>query len=168
MHSQLRRPALALALLWALLAPAGAGAISKKDLWATVNVCDTVAAPNVIGIRGNMPGNGRPERRYMRFEAQWFSRARQRWLRTGSSSRWIPVGNGRRKAAQAGFSFQFQEPPAGSPFVTRGVVQFRWRAKRGRRWPIVRRATRITRSGIAGVAGGDPEGRSDAVCVIRP
>ena len=27
-------------------------------LWATINVCDTAAHPNTIGIRGSMPGTG--------------------------------------------------------------------------------------------------------------
>ena len=45
-------------------APRGGGAGARRPapahLWATVNVCDTRARPDTIGIRGSMPGLRRP------------------------------------------------------------------------------------------------------------
>lgn len=162
-----RHPVLIVAAL-ALLAPGPARAASK-DLWATVNVCDTPAHPGVVGIRGSMPGNGRRERLYMRFRVQWFSFAKNRWLDTGSRTGWRYVGSARYKSTQAGFSFKFADPPKGAEFRLRGEVGFQWRARKGRskRLRVVERATRTTRRGIRGVGGGDPKGRSDAACVIR-
>ena len=145
-------------------APATAG---SGALWATVNVCDSPSARNIIGIRASMPGDGAAQRMYMRFEAQWYSAKRRRFVSTGSSSRWVSAGSARHKSAQAGFSFQFDDPPAGTAFLMRGRVSYQWRVRRGKRSVVVRRATRLTRAGISGVRGGDPKGRSDARCLIR-
>lgn len=155
-----------LMLLLAFLSPATANA-GSDDLWATVNVCDTPGLRNIIGIRASMPGNGTSQRLYMHFEAQWYSKSRGRFVPTGSSSRWIKVGSARYASTQAGFSFQFEDPPAGTAFLMRGRVDYQWRAKRGKRWVVVRRASRVTTAGLKGVQGGDPAGRSDAICVIQ-
>jgi hypothetical protein len=165
-------PALAL-LLAPALAPAPAAGAASPYLWATVNRCDTAAFPNTIGIRASMPGNGTKQRMEMRFEAQFFDRRINKFAPTGSSSVWQrqDPGSARFKSTQDGFSFTFNPPPAGEQFVMRGRVDFRWRARRGRpghrRWVTVKRRKRITRAGILNVEGGDPPGRSDALCVIR-
>ena len=162
----MRRLFLLPALLLACLPPATANA-GPEDLWATVNVCDSPGAPNTIGIRASMPGDGSAARMYMRFEAHWYSTKWRRFVPTGSSSRWVSAGSARYESSQAGYSFQFDDPPLGTTFMMRGKVSYQWRARRGKRWVTVRRATRLTRAGIAGVAGGDPAGRSDARCLIR-
>lgn len=161
----MRRLILLLALL-ACVSPASASA-GGGDLWATVNICDTPGARNIIGIRASMPGNGTAQRMFMRFEAQWYSTERGRFVPTGSSSRWRSAGSARYKSSQLGFSFQFDDPPAGTAFRMRGKVSYQWRARRGKRWVVVRRASRITRAGLDGVKGGDPAGRSDAQCLMR-
>ncbi len=163
---QMMRRLTVLLALSACLLPASATAGSGA-LWATVNICDTPGSRNVIGIRASMPGNGTAQRMYMRFEAQWYSQKRRRFVPTGSSSRWVSAGSARFISSQAGFSFQFDDPPAGTSFLMRGKVSYQWRARRGKRWVVARRASRLTRSGIRGVAGGDPAGRSDAQCLIR-
>lgn len=160
---------LLLVLLLAVLgavSPASASA-AGDDLWATVNVCDTPGARNIIGIRASMSGNGRSQRMFMRFEAQWYSAKRRRFVATGSSSRWISAGSALYRSSQAGFNFQFDDPPVGTVFLMRGKVSYEWRARRGKRWVVVRRASRITKAGLDGVRGGDPVGRSDAQCLMR-
>jgi hypothetical protein len=162
------RPLPCTLVLAALLAPLPADAKEKSpDLWATVNACDVPNEANQIGIRASMPGNGTGQRQYMRFEAQFFSLLRNRFVPTPSSSPWIRVGVARRRSTQSGFSFSFLEPPEGQQFVLRGKVDFRWTARRKRRWVVVRTATRLTRAGVKGVEGGNPPGRSDALCVVR-
>ncbi len=161
----MRRLIATLALL-ACVSPATANA-GSEDLWATVNVCDTPGARNTIGIRASMPGDGTAARMYMHFEAQWYSVKRRRFVPTGSSSRWVSAGSARYESSQAGFSFQFDDPPPGTAFLMRGKVSYQWRLRRGRHWTVVRRASRLTSAGIAGVSGGDPAGRSDSHCLIR-
>ena len=46
------------AVVAALAAAAPAAHASARDLWATVNVCDTKAHPNMMGVRARMPGDG--------------------------------------------------------------------------------------------------------------
>jgi hypothetical protein len=162
------RRLLALSVLLLLAVPAPAGAAKRtKNLWATVNLCDTAGAPDTVGIRAKMPGNGTRQRLFMRFEAEWFDGSRSRFVPSGSSSRWMHVGSARFATTQAGFSFQFGVPPAGVEFHLRGRVDFQWRGRRNGRPAVVRRATRFTRGGIQGVGGGDPPGFSAATCVIR-
>jgi hypothetical protein len=159
----------------ALLAPAPASALRTELLWATVNICDTSAHPNMIGVRASMPGNRRRQRMYMRFSAEFFSEARRSWrLVHGSGrSRWMYVGSSRYRSRQAGFTFSFDPPAAGGRFLLRGAVDFQWRARKrarhGRRrarWAVARRAHRVTHGGFSGVAGGDPPGSSLGSCSI--
>jgi hypothetical protein len=149
----------------ALLAPTAARA--ERDLWATVNVCDTTAFPDTMGVRASMPGTKPRRRLLMRFGAEFFDRARGRFERTGAPSRWLRVGKGGSESVQSGFDFRFDAPPAGNTFTLRGVVGFRWMGRRKGRWRVVKRATEVTRAGIRDVEDSDPPGYSRAVCGIR-
>ena len=169
MHPRFR-PLLPLIAVTLLLVPAPA--IGKpKNLWATVNVCDTASSPNQIGVRASMPGTKTPTRLYMHFSVQFYSAIRQGFVDTDSSSRWLLVGKGRPAATQSGFTFRFDDPPEGEQFVLRGVVRFRYTAKRKRngkrRWVIVKHYKRITRAGQRGVQSADPPGASHGMCIIR-
>lgn len=155
---------LSILVLVALVGPSSASAASKH-LWATVNVCDPPSARNVIGIRGSMPGNGTDQRMLMHFSAEWYSTTKRRWLATGSTSPWIRVGGARYASTQAGYSFQFADPPRDARFLMRGVVRYQWRSRRSGR--VLKRAMRVTKAGYKGVVGGVPAGRSDAACVIE-
>lgn len=153
----------AAALVGALVAPGVAGAASSPYLWATVNHCDS--AGSSVGIRASMPGNGTSQRMYMRFSAQ-YRNAAGRFVETGSSTRWIKVGTARTRSVQSGYDFAFSPPPAGTAHTFRGTVSYRWTARKGKRWRIVRTARRTTRGGIKGVEGGVPRGASAATCAI--
>ncbi len=151
------------ALAGALVAPSMAAGASSPHLWATINRCDV--AGSAVGIRASMPGNGSSQRMYMRFSAQ-YRNAAGRYVETGSSTRWIKVGSARTRSVQSGYDFAFAPPPAGSAFTLRGTVDYRWTAKKGKRWRIVRTKKRVTRAGIKGVEGGVPKGASAASCAI--
>ena len=151
--------------------PAGAGAQDRprtvedsRHLWATVNICDTAAYPNTIGIRGSMPGSrdGR-EVMWMRFEVQYLSTADNKWHRipnAGEFSDFVRVGRARFKARQAGRSIRFD--PKSASVLLRGVVTFEWRL----RGEVVRRARKRTTEGHRSTAGADPEGYTAANCRI--
>jgi hypothetical protein len=160
----------ALAILLVAVVPA-AHAAAKPGVWATVNICDTRAAPDSMGVRASMAGTGRPRRMYMRFAAQYWNGG-WRGVR-GALSPWVYVGLvSRRQAEQAGWTFGFDTPPRGTSFRMRGRVDFLWRAKRRRapgrraRWVVVKRRHVVTRGGLSGVAGGDPPRTSLASCLI--
>ena len=54
----------------------------SRDLWATVNICDTAKHPDAIGIRASMPGTPKHARLAMRFRVQY---------RTDSGA-WVQAG----------------------------------------------------------------------------
>jgi hypothetical protein len=141
-----------------------ARASGASELWATVNICDTAASPDSMGVRAGMPGNTSGRRMFMRFRAEYWSRALQDWAPVGGSgvSPWVYAGPSRYERRQAGWTFEFAPPPAGVTFTMRAQVEFEWR-KRGR---SRRTAVRVTETGIRGVDGGDPGGTSKAMCLI--
>ncbi len=102
---------------------------STPELWATVNICDTAAAPNAMGNRAGMPGNSSGQRMYMRFQAEYWSRAKQDWAAVAGSgvSPWVYAGPARYERRQAGWTFEFAPPPAGVTFTMRALVEFQWR-----------------------------------------
>jgi hypothetical protein len=166
----------------------------KRPFWATVNICDTQKSPNALGIRMSVPGNGSNERIFARYTAQWWSGARQQWLTVdgSGSTAWVSVGSADMSSRQAGWTFRFVQPPVGTTYVMRGVVELQWRdlvqrkrkahrghaarrpgtlrkksRKRARRAQrVVRERTLLTKTGIRGVQGGDPAGLSKAMCLI--
>jgi hypothetical protein len=167
--------------------PAGfATAARTSRLWATVNICDTATAPNSMGVRAGMPGNASGQRMFMRFRAEYWSRARQDWAAVAGSgvSPWVYAGPARFERRQAGWTFEFAPPPAGVTFTMRALVEFQWRKpgralkrrpslkrraaprRRGSHTRVVRSVTRATETGIRGVDGGDPAGTSKAMCLI--
>jgi hypothetical protein len=158
-------------VIFALLALAAAAAPAKgqtrpaPEVWATVNVCDTLTRPNQMGIRGSMPGLARITRMYMRFRVQ-FQDAQGRWrmLKSGplSDSRWVRVATGRRGEHDAGWSFEFKPPASGGAHVLRGVVLYEWRRK-GR---VVQHTKTFTEAGHPGTAGAEPPDFSAATCEI--
>lgn len=152
--------------LWALvaLAAAPAAAPAAPGPWATVNVCDTAANPDTVGVRGSMPGLANGAALFMRFQLQ-LQRDDGSWrLLSSADSGFIDAGRARARATrQAGHSFVLTPPPAGNVYTVRGLVTFEWRAKDG---TPLRRARRITSGGHRSTAGADPAGFSAAECTL--
>jgi hypothetical protein len=159
-------PILLTAAVLLIAAPAQAAparGVPAPEAWATVNVCDTMAHPNQIGIRGSMPGLARRTRMYMRFRIQFRTVAGEwRTVTSGADSRWRRVATGRRGEHDAGWTFEFKPPASGGAHVLRGVVSFKWR--RGRH--VVQRERHFTEAEHPGTAGADPADFSAATCAI--
>jgi hypothetical protein len=100
-----------------------------RRLWATVNICDTKGSPNGLGVRTSVPGNGTSQRIFARYTAQWWSGDQQEWLTVGGSgvTDWIFVGDADMSSRQAGWTFRFVQPPEGTTYVMRGIVELQWR-----------------------------------------
>ena len=146
--------ALVLALLLLLAVPAAGAA--GRDVWATVNVCDTADHPHEIGIRAALPER-RSRAASLRFRVQYrdLSDGRWRYVRAADSG-WRRA----RGSAQVGWSFAVA---ADDEPILRGVVLYRW----SRHGEIVRRARRITEGGHRSTTGADPEDFSAATCRIE-
>ena len=138
---------ISLLLLAASAAPAPA---ADRELWATVNICDTESHPSEIGIRASLPARTVQ----LRFRVQYRDSAdgRWRWVR-GANSGWH-----KDRARESGWSF---EVAGDGTRILRGVVNYRW-TKRGK---VVRR-TRLTEVGHQSTAGADPADFSAATCRI--
>lgn len=144
--------------------PAAAFQKRPRDLWATVNVCDTQRHDNMMGVRASMPGDAEHTRMYMRFSAQYYDRSRQLWSNvTGSGvSKWIYVGSGQYARRQGGYTFAFDPPTNGRDFILRGAVDFKWTKHRR----IVRTAHVLTKAGHPRTRGADPRRYSASLCQI--
>src|SRR3954462_8225745 len=111
----------AITALVLLLAPV-AHAKPAKDLWATVNVCDTPKSPNQMGVRARMPGDGTRRRMYMRFTAQFRSAGKWRMVSGHGRSKWMLAGSARFQNEEIGYTFGFDPPPSGRSYLMRGLV----------------------------------------------
>jgi hypothetical protein len=151
---------------FAVAAPAGAAPQRALTPWATVNVCDTAAHPNAIGIRASMPGARRASvRLYARFRVQWHDQTDGLWhnLLSGGDSGFVALGRVKATAArESGQVFRYQAPKQGAPLLLRGRVDFQWRIGR----TVVRRETALTAKGHKSAAGSDPKGYSAATCTL--
>ena len=94
-----------------LVAATPAQARAVKDLWATVNVCDTPHSPDQLGVRARMPGDGTHERMYMRFTAQYLSGKTWKPVAKGGRSQWLYAGSALFVNQEIGFTFGFDPPP---------------------------------------------------------
>lgn len=154
------------AALAVLTAGPTAHAADPPDLWATVNICDTPAKQNVIGIRGSMPGLGgsRSATLFMRFQVQYFAKSDSKWHNGEKEfdSGWRRLGKSTSKVIESGHSFTFEPPAGGGSHTLRGAITFRW-MRNGRR---VRQLRRLTEAGHKSTKGADPEGYSAATCLI--
>jgi hypothetical protein len=146
----------------AVKASAASSVLHSRQLWATINVCNPKDQPDYIGIRGSMPGDGRPhDAMYMSFRLQYLNSTTKHWADlSGTSPTFASVGSG--PARQGGQSFQLMPIPGKPAFILRGLVEFQWR--RGKR--VLMSAKRPTTAGHLSVAGSDPQGFSAAMCQI--
>jgi hypothetical protein len=163
-------PLAALATLMALAGAAGASTrssaartlLQSPELWATVNVCNSPAHPDTIGIRGSMPGDGHAhDMMYMRFLVQSLDVSTGKWADIGrtADSGFVQIGSA-AVTRQAGRSFEFK--PTATTFTLRGLVEFQWHHA-GR---TVHVTTRPTTAGHTSVAGAEPKGFSAASCAL--
>jgi hypothetical protein len=170
------RAAVAVLTVALFVTPLSAGAAKKPSkpaapnlksggLWATIDVCNTAAHPNTVGIRGSMPGTGdKHESMYMAFIVEYRS-SRGAWLhfKSGGQSNWSAVGSARASTRQAGQNFQLSAHFR-STETLRGVVLYQWRLN----GHVVTDTVRASSSGHAPAAGSDPPGFSAAFCTIQP
>jgi hypothetical protein len=139
--------------------------VTSPDLWATINVCDSAARPDTIGIRGSMPGLPRTATMWMRFKVQYLGTTTDgKWhaVADNADSEWKRVGRLKRQVVEAGQDFEFEPPAAGGAHRLRGSVLFKWT----RHGHVVLKVHEVTEAGHRSTAGADPEGYSAAVCDI--
>jgi hypothetical protein len=140
-------------------------AIDKSpDLWATVNVCDTVLHPDQIGIRGSMPGLGRRAALYMRFQVHYLAKMDGKWhtIEEKADSGYVKLGVASKRVLESGWTFKFLPPPDGGAHTMRGAVTFVWKVN----GKTVKKRREVTEAGHRSTKGADPPGFSAAICQI--
>lgn len=143
-------------------ARAAGSVLGSRQLWATINVCNPKDQPDILGVRGSMPSDGRAhDAMYMSFRLQYLNSSTKHWTDLGGMKpTFASVGNG--PARQGGQSFQLMPIPGKPAFTLRGLVEFQWR--RGKK--VLMSTRRPTTAGHLSVAGADPKGFSAATCQI--
>jgi hypothetical protein len=130
----------------------------SKELWATVNICNSKHFPNVIGIRGQMPTLGFPARLWMQFQVEYWSLRAKRFRPVAGTLQWVSLGLAKTGLHQGGIRVHFA-PHAGR---LRGRVRFEWRLG----GKAIGDATHTTTRGHSDADFGDPPHFSAWHCVI--
>ncbi len=129
----------------------------SRNLWATVNICNTKRNPDVIGIRGQMPALGFKTVLIMDVQIWYLNRKTKKFVPDPAIREHVVLGAATTALHQDGASFRIV-PPAD----LKGQITFSW-ALGGK---VIGRTTRMTAGGIKGVDFADPHGYSAATCSI--
>jgi len=129
----------------------------SKDLWATINVCDSRLYPNRIGIRAEMPSLAFAAPMYMTFEVAYRPKPNAAFKLLASTRKRISIGSAPNQLFQNGRTYGFV-PPA----VLDGAVTFAWWYQGKRVGNTTRTTTRGHKPDFA-----DPKGYSAKICTIR-
>jgi hypothetical protein len=141
-------------------------ASAPKNLWSTINICDTTKHPDQLGIRARMPALDQPVKMKMRFFIQYMKNGA--WVGVPSEdggttmSEWFVVGTGEHKWEEVGDTFKLSRLTPGDTFQMRGLVKFQWR----RHGKIIKSAHAYTSADHSRGKYGDPKGYSAATCTV--
>jgi hypothetical protein len=128
----------------------------SRDLWATVNICNSRRHPNVMGIRGQMPSLGFKANLAMKFAVDFWVISKHEFRPVPHVGESVSVGTSRLGLRQGGVRFKFSAH-AGH---LRGSVTFLWRL--GHR--VIGSVTRKTSGGHHSADFGDPPRYSSSQC----
>jgi hypothetical protein len=120
----------------------------SRNLWATINICNSKHHPNVVGIRGQMPTLGFNSLLTMQVELRYWSDADKRYESLPSTKETISLGTERTGVHQGGISYKFS-PHSGT---LAGTVRFDWRLKSR----SIGHAVRTTSTGHSDADQSDP------------
>jgi hypothetical protein len=134
----------------------------SRDLWATVDICDTKRHPRALGIRGQMPSLGFGATHEMNIQVEYQPTPKIGFKPDPDphAKQSVALGYSASKLLQGGSIF-YQFPRHTG--LLRATVAFVWR--RGHRQ--IARIVRTTTGGHRNVDGAEPPNFSAAQCLIR-
>ena len=134
----------------------------SRDLWATVDICNTKRYPRALGIRGQMPSLGFGASHEMNIQVEYQPTPKIGFKPDPDphAKQSVALGYSADKLFQGGSIF-YQFPHHTG--LLRATVAFVWR--RGQRQ--IARIVRTTTAGHRNVDGADPPNFSAAQCLIR-
>jgi hypothetical protein len=127
----------------------------SRDVWATVNVCNSKHHPKMIGIRGEMPALGFASDMTMDITVDYWSFKDRQFKLDPNAEKRISLGSVANGLQQRGVTFAFK-----SPVVLAGTIKFEGR----RGGKLIGQVTKPTVGGLKHVDGGDPPGYSAEQC----
>jgi hypothetical protein len=128
----------------------------SRQLWATINICNTTSHQDQMGVRAQMPALGFPASLSMTIQVEYL--AGKHFRPDPGVKSVIRLGVLGTKVHQAGHTFQFV---AHAGLLT-GEVTFQWR----RAGKLLGHIARPTTAGHRNADFGDPPGHSVATCRI--
>ncbi len=129
----------------------------SRNLWATVNICNTKRHPHVIGIRGQMPALGFKATLMMDIQVDYWNTEHRTFEPDPAAKKQVLLGRATSGLHQDGVSFRF-DPPA----VLSGRITFTWKLA----GKVIGHASRRTANGPKHVDFGDPPGHNTSTCRI--
>jgi hypothetical protein len=143
------------------IATAVKNAENSPDLWATVNVCTSAAAPtgDTVGIRGQMPSLGVAATLLMDVSVSYWNGSA---FVPANATQPVSLGKGTHGLHQGGVDFPFTPPASGSTYVVRGSITFEWTID----GKVVGKVTRNTGHGYTDVGFSNPPGLSEGTCTL--
>lgn len=130
----------------------------SRNLWATINICNTKRYRDVIGIRGQMPALGFETNLSMEIQVDYWNIAQKKFVPDPGVKLPVALGRATNGLHQGGVSFRFH-PPADLS----GQISFTWKLA----GKVIGHAHRTTQGGLKHVAFGDPPGHSATTCRIN-
>ena len=133
-------------------------AIHSKQIWSTVNICNSAHDPDTIGIRGQMPSLGFPSSLYMTVQVDYWNYSAMQFEPDPGVTQTLSLGDPSNQIIQAGATFKFK-PPA----VLSGTVTFEWKLH----GKVIGSKRRATGGGHHDAKYGDPPGYSSNDCFVN-
>jgi hypothetical protein len=130
----------------------------SKQLWSTVNVCNSKHHPHTIGIRGQMPSLSFPSSLFMQVQVDYWNYKAKKFEPDPGVRQWVSLGDPANEIVQGGALFKFK-PPA----VLAGTVTFQWKLH----GKVIGTKQRATGGGHRNAKFGDPPGYSANDCTIK-
>lgn len=132
----------------------------SRGLWATVNVCNTRAYPDRIGLRGQMPALGFPAQLSMTIQVDYWDTVKKAFVPVpGNYARAVArLGTAVDGLQQGGHTFHFR-PGSG---LLSGTIKFQWM----RMGKVIGQISKRAAGGHRGVDAGHPAHHSAATCRI--
>jgi hypothetical protein len=133
----------------------------SRSLWATVNICDTKAYRNDLGVRGQMPSLGFSASLFMVVQVNYWSGAQRRFLpiQSNLATTRLSVGSSANGLQQDGAVFPFSAHTG----LLNATFTFIW----SRGGKVIGQIVQHTTAGHKDADHGSPAHFSAAQCKIR-
>ena len=136
------------------------GAKRSKQLWATVNICDTHVTRDTIGVRGQVPALGFSSSISIAVSVDFWNPETKRFKPDPGTRRLIHLGSPSTGVHQQGVSVRVRPARRAVPTATR-------RSSGSAAAKLLGQTDRLTTGGHRDADFGDPHGFSAATCTIR-